>query len=56
MIALKELKKSRVRPPYAAEVRQQMVALVRAERTPTELLCRDGWPTANAVGHPYVKR
>lgn len=28
---------SKVRPPYPAEFRQQMVELVRAGRTPTEL-------------------
>lgn len=28
---------SKVRPPYPAELRQQMVELVRAGRTPAEL-------------------
>lgn len=30
---------SKVRPPYPAEFRQQIVELVRAGRTPAELSC-----------------
>ena len=37
------------RPPYPAEFRQQMVALVRSGRTPSEL-AREFEPSAQAIG------
>lgn len=40
---------AKTRPPYPAEFRQQMVALVRSGRTPSEL-AREFEPSAQAIG------
>ena len=44
----KESKMSKVRPPYPAEFRQQMVELVRAGRSPAEL-SREFGVTAQSI-------
>lgn len=44
----------RTRPPYAPEFRQQMIALVRAGRTP-ESLSREFEPSAQTI-HNWVRQ
>ncbi len=44
----------KVRPPYPAEFRRQMVELVRAGRTPEEL-SREFEPTAQSI-HTWVRQ